>query len=121
MNEPMTPMAGDMQHPGTAAEEPVHPADSPPEHTDGKVRELASRAGQRLESVGWIEVAAGAAIGLGIGYLLGSRRSNETLADIFSDSIRPWASRHLHDAVEPVRSSRPACGLASMVNRLKNS
>lgn len=84
-------------------------------------RQLAGRVGRRMERVGWVEVAAGAAIGLGIGYLLGSRRSNETLADIFSDSIRPWASRHVHGAVDSVRASRPACGLASAIDRLKNS
>ncbi len=85
------------------------------------IRQLAGRAGRKLERVGWIEVAAGAAIGLGIGYLLGSRRSSETLGDIFSDSIRPWASRRVHGAVDSVRSSRPVCGFTSAMDRLKNS
>lgn len=68
--------------------------------------------------VSWIDVAAGLAVGVGVGYLLFSRRSPETLASIYSDSLLPWASRNVDRAKHGILGSRPVAGVEQVIQNI---
>lgn len=90
-------------------------------HAEDRVRSSASAVGRRLERVSWLDVCAGATLGLGLGYLLFSRRTPQSLSEVMSDSVGPWASRRVRGAVDSVKRSKPLCGLSDTLERLRAS
>ena len=86
-----------------------------------KLDELKTSLKEQVDERSWVDLAAGLAIGIGVGYLLFHQRSPSSLREIFSESVSPWASRNIHNAVDSFRNSKPVNSISEGISRLRAS
>ena len=109
------------------ANSPEHPrSEHPPLETvstedTSRLKKAADCASERLNKLTWPEIAVAALAGFAVGWLVASPRRHPSLGDIFDDSLRPWASRGVHGAVDSVRHSRPLSFVQDGISKLRAS
>lgn len=121
MSKYTPPIPAGPHDPGTTDPSPFGASDAREGGTKEKLRVAAGRANERLHKLTWPEIAVAGLAGFALGYLLAAPRRHQRLRDIVDDSLRPWASRNLHEAYDQVRGSRPVSAVADRLSKLRAS
>lgn len=82
---------------------------------NGRGHELLERAKRHVKNASLTDIAAAAAFGLAIGYVIFSPRRSNGLRQMLLGSMLPFATKGAHDAWESVRKNRTISNLGSRV------